>query len=67
MTLLLQYSHLQISEQKRDCLQPKNNINIMVEAAWEMKRWIIDSPQKYSTKNNSGQLSYRFKNKQCDI
>ena len=33
MTLLLQYSHLQISEQKRDCLQPKNNINIMVEAA----------------------------------
>ena len=59
MTLLLQYSHLQISKQKRDCLQPKNNINIMVEAAWEMKRW-IDSPQKYSTKNNSGQLSYRF-------
>lgn len=33
MTLLLQYSHLQISKQKRDCLQPKNNINIMVEAA----------------------------------
>ena len=33
ITLLLQYSHLQIFKQKRDCSQSKNNINIMVEAA----------------------------------
>ena len=32
MTLLLQYSHLQIFKQKRDFLQPKNNTNIMAEA-----------------------------------
>ena len=33
VTLLLQCSHLQIFKQRRDCLQSKNNINIMVEAA----------------------------------
>ena len=33
VTLLLQYSHLQIFKQKRDYSQSKNNVNIMVEAA----------------------------------